>query len=52
MIRRYGLRAGQEVDQRIWELQKSGDNEAMLLWQEIHKRVVELMDSGEVGGIQ
>ena len=52
MIRRFGLRAGEEVDQRVRELHQSGDHEATLFWLEIHSRVVELLNSGEVDGFQ
>ena len=47
MIRRYGQRAGQEVDLRIRELHQHGNPDEVLLWLEIHARVVELLESDE-----
>jgi hypothetical protein len=52
MIRHYGQRAGQEVDQRIRELHEYGNPEEVLLWLEVHARVAELLGSHEDGSSQ
>lgn len=40
MILRYGTEALQQADQRIRELQKHGEEEAVRLWQEIRAAIV------------
>lgn len=52
MIRRYGQRAGQEVDQRIRELHEYGNPDAVSLWLEIRARVAELLESDEDDRLQ
>lgn len=47
MIRRYGHAALEQTDQRIGELGKLGEVEAVALWREIRTAVQDLTDGGE-----
>lgn len=52
MIRRFGQRAADEIDQRIRELHQHGFPEEVVLWLEVRARVVQLLQSDEDGRLQ